>query len=918
MPTLLDQTAQPLALYSTAAAVALAGITTYAVFAANQRAPNQPRRTIPSPRTTFLPRLSPAQAARLAYPPDVLPGRRDVDTPYGSMRVYEWGPEAGRKVIFVHGDATPCPMFKIIADDLVAKGCRVMMFDLWGRGYTDTPAGLHHDSRLYSLQIQFALTSSAIAWTGDGVAPFSLVGFSMGGSISLDFFAHQPKLVQSIVLLGPGGLISNLPDEYKSLWFHYPSLISRATMRALVGTLLGVEHSRSAAQAAEDVEYSEEGFTPGGALQFQFDHHPGHVDSFLSTIQYGPLHHQEAIWERAGSIVKGVQPGKGDQQAPMSGGKILVVCGESDTVVVADEVFVKDNHRGRKVLDYDITNATFNHENASADFRVLATVILHHRHIVPLRSHNARGRDQYSILARSRFDPWQPHRRASNQTRLPAMHMTGLKHTGLHADQHALQIRNADRDDRHALHHVLGQHIWPDGERVIAAMHDARLAQQVDLRSNGSDGPGGEGERTPPVRRALSDLTACGNEQRVAHLIDALSTQVQYAPHLWSRTLADGRQERCRTPDDDEGTNDDGGAAVALIMRELVGERYRREFGSKQREDEEDLGGVTSLEVAGSGQTLLCSGPVLRASAHVLFDRHVNPSRSVAISAGAARIPTTQSPYHRNERECIVEVMTAVERSQHHFEDRTQDDSSHQTPSDYAHDRTLVVCRDGLPCKDVRDHVHHVGGLRRRAGPVSSLDGAPRRVGVRMRQHRYAQIYVLATHILDAYVFRMRILYCDRSSAQLHARKVTAAYRAKCSRPAKIVLLSMPYSAITMFAPSSTRTQVSSPPHTYSTVLHRVLQRSRTGVHDHHKIDVPARAAPAMILQRESIATDDTTCLQGSGPLLWLTEQLRGRLTRLAGGAGIANHAVPPALWCKGCALVPSLVDHCYVVTAMF
>lgn len=43
----------------------------------------------------------------LPYPPDVLPGARDVETPYGSIRVYEWGPEDGERVLFVHGISTP-------------------------------------------------------------------------------------------------------------------------------------------------------------------------------------------------------------------------------------------------------------------------------------------------------------------------------------------------------------------------------------------------------------------------------------------------------------------------------------------------------------------------------------------------------------------------------------------------------------------------------------------------------------------------------------------------------------------------------------------------------------------------------------------------------------------------------------------
>ena len=63
---------------------------------------------IPSPRATLLPGLSEAEVHDLPYPPDVLPGARDVTSPYGTMRVYEWGPEEGRKVLLVHGITTPC------------------------------------------------------------------------------------------------------------------------------------------------------------------------------------------------------------------------------------------------------------------------------------------------------------------------------------------------------------------------------------------------------------------------------------------------------------------------------------------------------------------------------------------------------------------------------------------------------------------------------------------------------------------------------------------------------------------------------------------------------------------------------------------------------------------------------------------
>jgi len=83
---------------------------------------------INGPRDTLLPKLSKEEIDALDYPPDALPGGRYVDSPYGVIRVYEWGPEDGRKVLFVHGITTPCIAVGAVAQGLVDKGCRVMLF----------------------------------------------------------------------------------------------------------------------------------------------------------------------------------------------------------------------------------------------------------------------------------------------------------------------------------------------------------------------------------------------------------------------------------------------------------------------------------------------------------------------------------------------------------------------------------------------------------------------------------------------------------------------------------------------------------------------------------------------------------------------------------------------------------------------
>ena len=88
------------------------------------------REVVPSPRSHVLDNLSTAELARLPYPLDSLPGARDVQSPAGSIRVYEFGPENGRKVLLIHGISTPCLALGGVAHGLAEKGCRVMLFDL--------------------------------------------------------------------------------------------------------------------------------------------------------------------------------------------------------------------------------------------------------------------------------------------------------------------------------------------------------------------------------------------------------------------------------------------------------------------------------------------------------------------------------------------------------------------------------------------------------------------------------------------------------------------------------------------------------------------------------------------------------------------------------------------------------------------
>lgn len=94
----------------------------------NQRQKADVSAVTKSPLKSVLPNLSQTQIKDLAYPPDLLPGARDVLTPFGSTRVYEFGPEDGQKVLLVHGISTPCLSMIGIARHLVENGCRVILY----------------------------------------------------------------------------------------------------------------------------------------------------------------------------------------------------------------------------------------------------------------------------------------------------------------------------------------------------------------------------------------------------------------------------------------------------------------------------------------------------------------------------------------------------------------------------------------------------------------------------------------------------------------------------------------------------------------------------------------------------------------------------------------------------------------------
>ncbi|KAI5866887.1 alpha/beta-hydrolase [Durotheca rogersii] len=305
------------------------------------------------PLRTSIPRLSKAEIDEVPYPPGAFPGARDVSTPYGDIRVYEFGPEDGRKVLFIHGISTSCMTLKDIAMPLFEKGCRIMLFDLFGRGFSDAPGDLPYDTRLFVSQILLVLASSPLAWTGDNA--ISIVGYSLGGGIAANFAATFPHMVESLVLLAPSGIIrpenfgrasrlifaSGIIPERILAW------LTKRRLRQPLATAVSKKPRAPADNAPQSgtgkEDYADvaiqEAVDPAdekpptpfeqrvlGYVHWALDFHDGFVPAFMSTIRYAPLLEQHHYWR---------------QLARRKPGTTAVLLGRDDTLIQLDD-YVED------------------------------------------------------------------------------------------------------------------------------------------------------------------------------------------------------------------------------------------------------------------------------------------------------------------------------------------------------------------------------------------------------------------------------------------------------------------------------------------------------------------------------------------------------------------------------------------------
>ena len=128
------------------------------------------------------------------------PRARRGETAYGDDKRLGETSDKGLKppVVLVHGFSVPYFIWDPTFDFLTASGCRVLRYDLFGRGYSDRPKA-RYDIDLFCKQLRELLDTL-------GFESINLIGLSLGGPISATFTTRYPERVRRLVLVDPAGV----------------------------------------------------------------------------------------------------------------------------------------------------------------------------------------------------------------------------------------------------------------------------------------------------------------------------------------------------------------------------------------------------------------------------------------------------------------------------------------------------------------------------------------------------------------------------------------------------------------------------------------------------------------------------------------------------------------------------------------
>lgn len=213
------------------------------------------------------------------------------------------GKEDGKLVVLIHGLTSASFIWNYAIKFLSDGGFRVLVYDLFGRGYSDRPK-IHYDQNLFEWQLYELLSILNIQRE-----KISLVGLSMGGLIASNFALKYQQMVSKISLLAPAGFPMPMPFTAKLM--NLP-IINQILFKMMGhrSILAGLKHSFYIQKKAHEWE---------SLFQEQMVY-AGYGRAILSTLLHMPLTDSQETYKSLGKLSIPIQLlwGTHDQVIPYS------------------------------------------------------------------------------------------------------------------------------------------------------------------------------------------------------------------------------------------------------------------------------------------------------------------------------------------------------------------------------------------------------------------------------------------------------------------------------------------------------------------------------------------------------------------------------------------------------------------------
>lgn len=218
---------------------------------------------------------------------------------------YRWlGPPDGPVAVLVHGLTTPSFVWNPIARGLVDMGFRVLLYDLYGRGYSDRPHGAQ-DAAFFVSQLEDLLDDQDIE------EDITIMGYSMGGAVAAAFAARHAARIRQAVLIAPAGMGHDLGPVARLVINH--NWLGRWVMMAFYA-----RSYRHSLEAERNMESSIDNMVDRQAAELEYRGFTPSVLRSMRGILDGDLEAEHRRMAEAGVPVLAIW-GREDEIIPITG-----------------------------------------------------------------------------------------------------------------------------------------------------------------------------------------------------------------------------------------------------------------------------------------------------------------------------------------------------------------------------------------------------------------------------------------------------------------------------------------------------------------------------------------------------------------------------------------------------------------------